>query len=65
MRERLTNMKTEFRPYVFLDDDETSDTYNLWCVRWSEIMSLDGFATMEEAEEELKLLIEEEKNEQV
>ena len=55
----------KFTPYVFLDDDKTSHTYNLWCVRWSEIMSLDGFATMEEAEEELKLLIEEEKNEQV
>jgi len=55
----------EFKPYVFLDDDKTSHTYNLWCVRWSEIMSLDGFLTKEEAEEELKLLIEEEKNEQV
>jgi hypothetical protein len=52
----------EFKPYVFLDDDKTSHTYNLWCVRWSEIMSLDGFATESEALEELKLLIEEEQN---
>jgi hypothetical protein len=48
-------MKT-FTPYVFFDTDPNSHTYKLWCVRWTESMSIDGFMTEQDALNELKTL---------
>ena len=36
-------------PYVFLDKDINSITYNEWCVRLDESTSLDGYETEEQA----------------
>jgi hypothetical protein len=41
-------------PYVFLDTDVNSLTYNEWCVRLDESTSLDGYETEEQAYEDLK-----------
>jgi hypothetical protein len=39
-------------PYIFLDKDLNSMTYNEWCVRLDEFTSLDGYETEREAYED-------------
>jgi hypothetical protein len=41
-------------PYVFLDKDVNSITYNEWSVRLDESTSLDGYETEEQACADLK-----------
>jgi hypothetical protein len=41
-------------PYVFLDKDVNSMTYNEWSVRLDESTSLDGYETEEQAYADLK-----------
>ena len=41
-------------PYIFIDQDEWSETFNKFCVRLTSYMSIDGFETEEEAENYIK-----------
>lgn len=43
--------------YTFLDQDQDSETFGKWCARIGSI-SIDGFDTQAEAEEELQAMLE-------
>jgi len=46
-------------PYLFVDIDKWSDTYLKYCIRVSESLSLDGYTTMQEAQQAMDKLGEE------
>lgn len=41
-------------PYIFKDQDPASRTFGLWCIRWAESFSEDGFISYEHALETMK-----------
>lgn len=48
-------------PYVFKDEDPTSETFGLWSIRWSSSMGFDGYPTYEDALTDMHKEIREEK----
>lgn len=47
-----------FKPYVFYDDDQKSNTFGLWCIRLTETISLDGYESEADALNNLVIELE-------
>ena len=52
-------------PYIFKDTDTTSQTLDLWCIRWGESWSEDGFKTKREAQDQISQYFWDKKREAV